>query len=83
LQQRNVQGELVKSLAIALCSVQGLKDVTALDFINPVGVYLYQQEARRICAPTTAKTLLRLVDEGKLPGWVASELDMKLLRAAA
>lgn len=65
----------------ALCRMQGVKSSTPAWF-NPAAAQLLSIEARRLMAPATAQKFLRLLDSGKVPNWVLSHVDLKLIKAA-
>lgn len=61
---------------------KGVKN-TDPDMFNPYAQRLYAIEAKRTIDPVTAKTMLNLTRENKVPTWAIAQLDIKLIRAAA
>jgi len=81
--QSNTIGILLQNVAIANAAVQGTKAFEWLDFVNPYGRQIYQEQAVKTVPPNVAKTLLALSTEGKIPAWAIELIDMKLIRASA
>lgn len=51
--------------------------------LNPYGQLLYQQQAAEEIRPAIARTFLALMQENKVPMWVAATMDLKIIKAAA
>jgi len=69
------------SVGISMLGIAGIKGEE--DWFNPFSAALFEQEAQKICSPNAAWLFLELGRLGKLPSWVASYCDLKLIQAAA
>jgi hypothetical protein len=60
----------------------GYKGLTPYSF-NPFGKQIFKQEAKRKCKAYSAKVLLALHDQRRVPSWALQHVDMEFIKAAA
>ncbi|WP_100898156.1 hypothetical protein [Nostoc flagelliforme] len=77
----SINASPVASVGVAMMSVAGGKAKD--EWFNPYASMLFQQEAKKTCKTADAKLFLSLAASGKLPSWVVSHVDIKLIEAAA
>jgi hypothetical protein len=74
----------VARLGVLIAASNGSKRLETIeDQLNPYGYMLYQQKAAEEIRPAIARTFLALMEENKVPMWVVSLMDLKLMKAAA
>jgi hypothetical protein len=74
----------VARLGVLVAASNGAKRLDTIeDQLNPYGDLLYQQQAAEEIRPAIARTFLALAKENKVPMWVVSMMDLKLMTAAA
>lgn len=84
LEDASRQALPVARLGVLMAASNGAKRLDDIeDQLNPYGHLLYQREAAEEIRPAIARTFLALLDEQKVPMWVASLMDLKLMTAAA
>lgn len=84
LQQANTLAVSLHGVAATIAGCNGVKQPSeATEFVNPYGLMIYRQEAKAVIPTSPARTMIRLWDDGRLPGWVMDLCDRKLFEAAA
>jgi len=71
----------IANVGVAYAQSQGAKKADP-DWFNPWQRQFEIEEAREIMGLDVAKTLKKLVDGSKVPGWVTRQIDQKLLDRA-
>jgi len=73
---------ILAALTANLNRAKNAKPLSPDDF-NPATRQLISIEARALIGQRTAETFLRLLKEGKVPGWVPGLVEMEIVRAAS
>lgn len=74
----------VARLGVLVAASNGAKRLETIEEqLNPYGELLYQQQAAEEIRPAIARTFLALAKENKVPMWVMSLVDLKLIQASA
>ena len=80
-----LRAEATEGVAEVACAIYRAHGVKAAqpEMFNPAAATLYRIEAKETVPPKSAYIFLALAEAGKLPSWVASVVDMKLIKAAS